>query len=102
MSEENIDNLFYIYIKQINNEIRNNFYNSENKPCEFIIFLYYDDESINWKRISEIEGVRVIRLSDITDIDVSNPQFTISETDVHPNAKAWENVVPVLVKELNL
>ncbi len=102
LPKEYIDNLFYIYIKAINEEIKQKFHNTENKPCEFIIFVYNNDDEINWERISKLDGVRIIRRRDLTAENLDNINYRISETDLHPNARVWEVCVPQLVKKLNL
>ena len=50
----------------------------------------------------EKEGIIIVKVKDIANIDVKSPEYTISPKDFHPNAKAWQVIVPVLAKELNL
>lgn len=102
MSEKDIDKLFYTYIKEINNEIKDKFYSSNNKPAKLIILLYNDDDSINWNKISQLKEVEIIKLSEIIHTNINESTYQISENDAHPNAKAWGRIVPALVKELKL
>ena len=88
--------LFCLYMKEINKEIKENFNNTK-----FVILVYEDYIGQNWQLL-EKEGVIIIKVKDLIKTEIIQPQYTISETDIHPNAKAWETIVPELIKELNL
>lgn len=100
MSYEKLDELFNIYLKAINTEIKTNFKNSKQEPPQLIVLLYDDSENI--RNFAKENGITVIGLSQLIDIDLDNVEYQISQTDCHPNSKAWDVIVPALVKELNL
>ena len=89
-------NLFSIYMKEINKEIKKHFNNAK-----FVILVYEDYHNYDWSGF-EKEGIIVLKVSDIAKIDVTSPEYTYSQTDAHPNAKAWAVIVPQLAKKLNL
>ena len=68
------------------------FYNCSESKSDFDIELM--------KQLQE-KGFIVLNTKDLTNIALGL-EYQISEQDGHPNAKAWELIVPNLVKELNL
>ena len=81
---------------------------SEKYPeAKFIILLYddnytsYNKNYINdsdWNLLRK-EGFYVYNTKDLTDKDLSNKKYKSADLS-HPNEKAWEEVIPPLVKEL--
>ena len=86
--------LLNLYFKEINNEIKKKFPYSK-----FIIFAYEVDGNENFKAIEE-QDIIVIKAKDLIDIDITNEKYWIYKGNYHPNAEAWEIIVPQLVKEL--
>ena len=69
---------------------------------KFVIFVYDGDNYIKLiQKELEQSGIIVIYLSELTDIDFSQDEYKINDK-MHPNAKAWNTIVPLLVKKLNL
>lgn len=89
-------NLFIIYMKEINQQIKKHFPNAK-----LVILIHEDDMGYNWSEL-EKEGIIVIFNSQIANIDVLSPEYTRSNIDIHPNAKAWEIIVPKIVDYLEL
>ena len=92
------DELFFLYMKEIKDQA-STLLNNEGKPIKFI-FLVYNDYFEDWDRLEQY-GIRVIKLNEILDLDINGIDYRLSQTDCHPNAKAWQIIVPALVKELN-
>lgn len=86
--------LFYTYIKQINEKIKQLYPNSK-----FVILMYSESYEINWKDI-ENAGIKLIHINRNGKYDKS--EYILSNEDCHPNAKAWHEITPKIVKELNL
>lgn len=88
--------LHSLYMKEINREIKYYF-----PQTKFVILLYEDH--LNEDRSDlEKEGIIVIKLTDILTTNIYTTEYKISSENAHPNDKAWELVMPALVKELNL
>lgn len=98
-SLENRNKLFTLYLKEIQKEI-NLKYGKNGKMPQFIVFLYSGDENINWKEIENL-NIKVISSEQLTNIDIDTEEYKASD-NAHPNGKAWQIIVPALVKELNL
>ena len=89
-----------LYFKEIKKEILKNF------PGSKFIILIYDYKGIdNELKIKELGmneiADKVIILNDIVDIDLTSSKYKIDD-NLHPNAEAWQIIVPELVKELEL
>ncbi len=91
--------LFCIYMKQINEEIKKHYPNTK-----FVILIYEDnvpDTHHNWNLLKDY-GIIVLNASEIAGENIYTTPYFIAPNDTHPNAKAWETIVPALSKELNL
>lgn len=74
-----------------------------------LVVLFYDqfeDDNIkafDEKLIAELQknGIIVVRTKDLTGKYLTEGYF-ISENDIHPNEKAWDEVVPKLVLKMKL
>lgn len=74
-----------------------------------LVVLFYDqfeDDNIkvfDEKLIAELQknGIIVVRTKDLTGKYLTEGYF-ISENDIHPNEKAWDEVVPKLVVKMKL
>lgn len=91
------DALFVLYMKEIKDQA-SALFNNEGKPVKFIFFVY-EDSSDDWSELEKY-GIKVIRLYDILETNIKDRKYQLGPNDCHPNAKAWEIVVPALVKEL--
>jgi hypothetical protein len=97
--------LMKLYIQKINAEIK------KQKNNQFVILVYASDRYQSeekevydkfWKEV-EAEGIKVIRFDDekhhyLTDEDYRTVEFEREE----PNGRAWDVVVPVVVRDLKL
>ena len=69
--------------------------------AQFIIFVYEGDNYIKpIQKELENNGISIIYLSDLSDIDFSQDKYKVDGQ--HPNGKAWNIIVPLLAKKLNL
>ena len=87
-------NLFLIYMKEINEQIKIHYPNAK-----LVILLHEDYLRHDWSEL-EKEGIIVIKNYEM--INTLSPEYTHSNVDVHPNAKAWEIIVPKIVDYLKL
>ncbi|MBQ2645288.1 hypothetical protein IJG14_06935, partial [bacterium] len=99
IKEENKYNLFITYLKEMKKVLKEKYPNAK-----FILILYdrKNNEYINLtnERIQEIEniGIEVIDFDEIFGDKLYQLEYQLSEMDNHPNAKAWEMIVPEIVK----
>ena len=69
--------------------------------AQFIIFVYEGDNYIKpIQKELENNGISIIYLSNLSDIDFSQDKYKVDGQ--HPNGKAWNIIVPLLAKKLNL
>lgn len=71
--------------------------------AKFVLFIY--DNYVSQSNEFDIQaiknlGIDVIKLNEISTIDFSNEKYQTFES--HPNGKAWQEIVPLLGKELDL
>lgn len=74
-----------------------------------LVVLFYDQfednniKAFDEKLIAELQknGIIVVRTKDLTGKYLKEG-FFISENDIHPNEKAWDEVVPKLVLKMKL
>ncbi len=70
--------------------------------AKFIVFVYDGDNYIKpIQKELEADGISIIYLTDLSKIDFSKAEYKLIDGQ-HPNAKAWEIIVPLLAKKLNL
>lgn len=72
------------------------------KNSKFII-LAYETNSPTIRYLQpdlEKAGFTVIYRSEIAPFDEHSAEYCVSETDNHPNPKAWETIVPKLMEEI--
>lgn len=102
LSNEYIDNLFLLYMKEIHKEVNRKFSNEESQP-KMVLLIYDSKEELN-TIINELkaDGYIVFYVNDLTDVNILSPEYQYSEDDIHPNKKAWDVIVPALVKKLNI
>ncbi len=99
MNEKKAFNDLKLYIKEINRAIQNKFDNY-NSPSKLVILVYGDFSNDDWNELND-ENIIVIKINDMLGFDIMDTKYTIGD-NMHPNAKAWEVIVPALAKELNL
>ena len=90
--------LLCLYIEEIKKESAEIF-KYQGHPAEFILLLY-DDYNNNWDILQQ-DNIKIIKLNEILDVNITDREYQISEKDCHPNKKAWEIIVPQLIKELD-
>ncbi len=92
---KNSNILLNMYIKEIHKEIKKNF-----GDTKFVIFVYNNEGNENFQEL-ENDGIIIIKSSDILKENLNDLKYKIYDKE-HPNAKAWEVIVPAFAKELNL
>ena len=102
-----IDNFVIKILNKKNNFLLDHFLLANKKikeiypNSEFVIFVYNGDLQIQLiQEELEKSGIKVVYLSELSDIDFSQPYYRLDEQ--HPNSKAWDIIVPLLAKKLNL
>lgn len=88
--------LFFIYMKEINKEIKKHFPNAK-----FVIIVYDDLTQNDWDKI-EKEGIKVIKVSNLSDKDFKSIEYRQSANNYHPKAIVWRILIPKIVGILNL
>lgn len=102
-SIKNLD-FFILHLLECKKEVENHW----GKDVKFVIFMYENvnnnhHKSFNYiKKELEEHGFIVIALPDLTEKDLLSQNYQISSTDSHPNAKAWEEITPLLVEKLKI
>ena len=71
------------------------------KDTKFVVLFYRGFVSDFVLNELNRNGIITITSSDFL-IDVKDKKYTLSETDDHPNGLAWDMIVPVIIKKLNL
>lgn len=94
----NVFNIFCLYIKEINNEIKTKF-NANGHETQLVILVYQNNGIEDWDILRK-EGIIVIDINELLGFDINQDEYQLS--DFHPNAKAWEVITPELIKKLNL
>ena len=74
---------------------------------KFVVFCIdtHKNESDEHQRLLDElkdDGFIVVKMNEITDIDLSETKWHISDGDEHPNEMFWDNVVPKLAQKLKL
>lgn len=88
--------LHSLYMKEINREIKKHF------PQTKFVMLIYEDHLNEDRTELEKEGIIIKKANDLTNANINSEKYKLSGINSHPNEKAWELVIPALVKELNL
>ena len=92
-------NLFKTYLKEMKKNQEENYPNAK-----FILILYdrKNNEYINLtnERIQEIKnmGIEVLDFDKIFGDELYKQEYHIGVFDDHPNPKAWEKIVPEIVR----
>ncbi len=94
--------LFNLYVKELNREIKKQFKNN-NKETKLVLLIYRNDNNLIEQGFDELKqnGIIVIDIKNLVKEDLTNLEYTTNDK-FHPNAKAWQVIVPALAKELNL
>ncbi len=99
MNKKKAFNDLKLYIKEINRAIQNKFDNY-GSPSKLVVLVYGDFSDDDWSELND-ENIIVIKINNILGFDILDKQYKIND-NMHPNAKAWEVIVPALAKELDL
>ena len=97
-NQKGIFDTFIIYMKEINKEIQSKI-NCKKKKPQFIILVYEEDGTENWNTLKQ-DNIIIVKMKEDLNIDIDKKEYKL--LDNHPNSKAWQVIVPALVKELNL
>ena len=100
-NDENM-NFLVLHFKKLKEEIQKHW-----KNTKFVVLFYYQEvepEEFDTKLKKKLieNGFIVVNTRELTGISLCGEQYQLSKQDEHPNAKAWDVVVPKLVKALNL
>lgn len=96
--------LFSIYIKEINEEIKRN-YSYKGKPTKLVILIYdavWDKDMWANETLSNDENIIIIKVSDLLGKYIYEDKYYVTEDLHHPNARAWKEIIPPLTKKLNI
>ena len=104
------DNEKFELFKQYIKECKKSLY-EKNPNCKFVLIVYNSTESSKrmgitpfhtnrWKEIED-EGIIVINF-DTSKYDFLNDDEYIASDELHPSEKAWDRLVPVIARQLNL
>ena len=96
---ENSFDLIHLYLKEIKREVDKHFISNGKSP-KFVVLIYNDYYNYPWKML-EKDDITVLSAKKITKTNLDNLVYRLPK-DHHPNEKAWEIIVPALVKELNM
>lgn len=99
--DKNIDFLLLHFLK-LKSEIHKHW-----KNTKFVVLFYYQDREPKefdnkLKEKLEENDFIVLNTEELTGIKLYGKEYQLSETDQHPNAKAWDIVVPKLAEKLKL
>jgi hypothetical protein len=91
--------LFKLYIDTCNRELK-----KRNPNTKFIILVYVYSNNISSKQWKEFEkeGIKVLRFDGKEYEYLYLPEYRSSIDHIHPSGKAWDKIVPVVIKQLNL
>lgn len=88
--------LMKLYLTEINKEIKKNYPNAQ-----FVILVYDENGTEDWN-FFEKEGIKIVKVTNLTtNKNILENEYRLSDNK-HPNAKAWEEIVPLLSEKLNL
>ena len=90
-------NTYILYAKEIKKEIEKQF----GKDVKLSILVVKEFGFENWDELKS-DGINIINLNEILGFDINTREYQISCTNNHPNEKAWEVILPALIKELSL
>ena len=94
----NHNNMYIVaYLKTIRDEIQKIY-----PHIKIVLYVYDNSKAKIYSELLKNDQIIVIGTKDITDIDLYNSEYRISENDSHPNALAWDIVVPAISKKLDL
>lgn len=96
-----IFDLLKMHIIEMNNEIKRLYPNAKLVVLKYPSYETWYMETSRWQELTE-NDIIVLDAEKLTDINLIDVTYTISKKDVHPNAKAWEIIVPKLAEVLNL
>jgi len=70
---------------------------------KYVFLFYNEDDNIyqQMKPVLEQAGFICYSLKDLTDIDLTQNEYTVSD-NMHPSEKAWEIIVPELVRKTGM
>lgn len=94
---EKLNNTFATYMLEMQKAIKKQF--GENTKFTILVVKEWGFE--NWEQLKK-EGINVVNLNEILGFNINTREYAISDTNRHPNEKAWEVIVPALIKELDL
>lgn len=96
LGEEYCKKLFIRIIEESYIETQNLYPNSN------FYILVYSHYNFPYKEQFEKMGIKVIQVKDLTNENLQNIEYVISEYNHHPNEKAWDLITHLFVKEAEM
>ena len=88
--------LMKLYLTEINKEIKKNYPNAQ-----FVVLVYDENGTEDWD-FFEKHGIQIVKVINLTKSkNLLENEYRLPDNK-HPNAKAWEEIVPLLSEKLNL
>ncbi len=70
------------------------------KNTKYYILVYDNEKDMYIEKIEKETDWQVVTLSEIVNIDINNSQYTVSNTDKHPNKRAWDIITKPFLKRI--
>ena len=70
------------------------------KNTKYYILVYENEKDSYMENIGQETEWEIINLSEIVNIDIYNPKYTVSNTDKHPNKNAWDLITKPFLKKI--
>ena len=96
-SEMETTGIQILYLKEINKEIKKIY----GKDTQLVV-LDTNEKHDKFLDKFDLGDIKLLKLDEMTNVNLNSPRYHISARDIHPNRKTWEVIVPLLVKKLNL
>ncbi len=95
-SQKYVNELFYEVVMQSYMRLK-----QEKRDINFIILDYSDKGNQDFTYINKFlqAGVKIVNVNELTGKDLFQQKYQFSETDPHPNERAWEIITESLVKK---
>ena len=88
--------LMKLYLVEINKEIKKNY-----PKAQFVVLVYDEKGTEDWD-FFEKQGIKIVKVTNLTTSKKLLGNEYRLQDNKHPNAKAWEEIAPLLSEKLNL
>ena len=77
------------------------------KDIKFVIISYTNPKQYLYykplfQELEDVYRIKVININNLSNKNFFHLEYHISKKDGHPNKRAWEEITPLIVKELGL